>query len=301
MVQLSIVLMGKEVFRNYDDFYEEFDSNVKKYPNLRSYPKRYRELCDCDYLFLSFPKSGRTWVRYFLARYIEAAFETMFSLEFTPHRSWDKRRAIIRTPTINFSHNFFDFFQDYPVTPFIMDQQICWTKNLIFLVRDPLSTLVSFYNQKVFREQVVKASLQDFILSKQYGIERHSKLVLAFFNLFNKSTAPKMLIQYEHLIASPQRFMDLVKFLFGDVNLKAFESAIENSKFNAMQRFELSVDAFSLTNGRMGSTKESPDRSMLKVREGKVKNYPEALSTDFIENILKLPYTSRLMSIMENI
>ena len=290
------------MFKDYTNFFKEYEYNVKKYPSLRSYSKRYRELQDCDYLFLSFPKSGRTWVRYFLARYIEISFDTMFSLEFTHHRSWDKKRSIIRTPTINFSHNFFDFFQDYPVAPFVLDQQVCWTKNLIFLVRDPLSTVISFYNQKVFREQVVNASLKDFILSKQYGIERHSKLVLAFFNLFNKSTAPKMLLQYEHLTDSPQeKFLDLVRFLFGDVNQPAFEIALQKSSFHAMQKFELNENALSLTNGRMGSSEETPNKSMLKVREGKVNNYPDELTSEFLENLSKLPYTRRLTGIIKGL
>ncbi|MFW5895728.1 MAG: hypothetical protein ACOCT9_03180 [archaeon] len=58
-----------------------------------------------------------------------------------------------KSPVISFSHNYFDTFQDdIKNNIYITEKKILDKKKLIFLVRHPLDTQVSFYYHKKERQ-----------------------------------------------------------------------------------------------------------------------------------------------------
>ena len=250
-----------------------------------------------DVLALSFPKSGRTWVRYFLGKYIEKRYGAGFSLDFVADQSWDEKRLTMAIPKINFTHNFFDFFQETGESPRLIDTEIIARKRLVLLVRDPRDVAVSYYHHKRDKEKVFTGSLDDFFRSDIYGIERQSRFVLMMLDMFERHGGPKYFLTYEDLHGdAPKTFRDCLDFIFrSDIDEAAYAYALEESRFDNMQRDEIEASKSATGFNRLATPDWSGDRNALKVRTGKVSGYQSEMSERLKAEALALPDTGRLI------
>jgi len=224
---------------------------------------------------ISFPKSGRTWVRYFLMQYFASAYGTSEKLSF---RTLLKRHSAI--PRYQCDH--FDFTSSIPE----LEQQLksLAGQHVLFLVRDPRDVIVSLYKHSQNRQDLANTqglSLSDFVRHENLGVVH----IVSYMNTCLKSSElckTFTVVSYEELRnhAPKKSFLSILNFLEQlPVNQQAFDKAMKKSSFSAMKEAEISG---SHTDPALSAVdKKNPDS--YKVRTGKVGGYLTELSPEDIK------------------
>ncbi len=209
-----------------------------------------------DSALISFPKSGRTWVRFMLAsvgvetKYDHAGAETRDGRTFEQIRGrpakWSKRR-------------------------------------IVFLFRDPRDTAVSSYFQasKRLKEgRRFRGSLDEFIRDPRFGIEK-----IARFNLLWLESAPLfrdfMSVSYRGLQSDTQGELSrIVEFITGaQADESRVRRAVEDGAFDNMRRLELALGPAKDRRSRLGGG-DTSDSESLKARRGKVGGWSDYFSAE---------------------
>ena len=108
-------------------------------------------------------------------------------------------------PKIDFTRNFFDFFQDAGERPRLIDTDINARKRLVLLVRDPRDVAVSYSHHDHDQEKVFTGSLDDFVRSDIYRTERQSRFVLMMLDMFDRHGGPKHFLPMRTFTATRER------------------------------------------------------------------------------------------------
>ena len=236
-----------------------------------------------NYLCTS-PKSGRTWVRFFLANYLNlffqlrlrVTFKTMFLL--MPHDNLDEEKGV----------GVYDYYDDqrFPLlvaTHNRYDEARFTDKRVVFLYRSVHDMLVSNYFQhsRVFTEdRAWQGNLKEFIRSREFG----AGSVCNYLN----SWAPRLatgagrhIMSYEAIHENPDvAFASLLDFLEIPVDRACLQAAIAASSFEAMKKVEKETNVPGF-NFRFAPDDEESAR----VRKGKVGGYTDYLDADDITYI----------------
>lgn len=228
-----------------------------------------RQRAAAEYLIISQPNSGRTWLR------------VMIGNIFQELSGWNNID----------SHNISYFAELSPKLPYIKavherfknpaDYQ---NKKIILLVRDPRDSVISNYFLKIHRDKDKKwlgKSLSEFI--------RESSYIDDFIDLCNAwkkyRDIPKafLLLQYEkNKINTEQELKKVTNFLGLQVGSSSIQKAVNLASFENMRDKEIN---------RISQNQQTQDinQASLKMRKGKVSNYQDRLSSEdieFIENKL---------------
>ena len=252
--------------------------------DLRSANKA-TSLSICDYPIVSFPKSGRTWIRYFLGRYLSIEHGMPMDLEFIPQPYWTEERRSLDFPRIHFTHDWFDLNHSDRRTPGILYKDILDKKPVIFLLRNPMDTIVSYYYHKVKREKIVDSRELDitrFILDERYGLGRYCAWLDTMLDYISARTNV-MLLTYEGMVADMPREMNrMFDFMKIRGHRQGITAAAADSDFDNMQRAEIDAnrDPNVVGIGRLGMKDWSGDPAQLKVRKGKIGSWKDELSLD---------------------
>jgi hypothetical protein len=219
-------------------------------------------------IFISYPKSGRTWIRYMMEL---AAIDVEFS-----HDRTGSHRDDLGKP---FGGIHPENFRDRPT---------------IFMHRNPIDTAVSFYFQ-VHRRELVPGTWKyfrrypryaltgrwpprtvgDFVMHPGYGLEKVCRFNRAWLDHLN-GHRDALVFTYEDVVSSGEDVVSgLLRFL--GANPKDTEGLLEASKFERMRHLE-SKGAMgrALTPGIEG------DPESLKTRRGKVRGYVDYLDHETI-------------------
>lgn len=213
-----------------------------------------------DTIVISYPKSGRTWLRVMLDYLgIELHYDhDIANLAYHPTRDYGE---------------------------FEVDRNTYGDKRVILLVRDPRDTVVSSYFHAVKRQQVFEGSLSEYIRSPKFGIRK----ILQFQSTWIKSKdIPKgfLVVRYRDMHNDTMKILNaILRFLEVDtIGRRRLKSAVELFRFDNMQAFER-TGLFRLRYGRRLKPlgKDNADPNALKVRRGVVGGYVDYLSEEDIE------------------
>jgi hypothetical protein len=241
-----------------------------------------------DVYIVSYPKCGRTWLRYLLQNY--------FAATGTPVRHFrdSSVQAPEGGPVIKFEH---DLGNWVPAPSKLSSLAFNATKykdsKVIFLVRDPRDTLVSSWFHLTFREQVYRRSLSEFIRDDVLGISK----VVAFTNMWiSHRQVPEsfLLLTYEQFHRDAvSHFRTMLEFAGLPADRLATEKAVQESSFRKMQSSEKEGK---LREPWMKPGSRNSEKS-LKVRRGKVGSYRNELSDEdirFLDNFIERELTPDL-------
>lgn len=207
-----------------------------------------------DAITISFPKSGRTWLRYILANYYNLVFGTELSLNLD---------AVAEDGAckIKFTHdlNHLNFHKD---------------KKLIVLLRNPKDVIVSHYHHIVERAMRFKGNFGDFVKSKKYGF----KNLLRYYDCLEEKieNRNRIIIHYESMKENDFNEVErIIDFLGVKKDVISIKKACESSKFDRMRQVE---ERNELNDCRLSKLNKGR-----KVRKGKVGGYKDEVSPELID------------------
>ncbi len=222
---------------------------------------------DEGFVIVSFPKSGRTWLRTTLAKYIELYYSVPFNVEL------DNLPENI--PKIKFTH-------------IVHSIRNAKAKGIVVLLRDPRDVLVSYYYERTQRplksRKKFKGTISEFARSR-WGIRRivHflNKLVIYESNM-KKSNQKILYLTYESLKRNQEKEMTkLLKFLGLPTDRKILLKAINFSSFKRMQKMEKKgvFDSWRLSHLNKNNI------NSFKMRKGKIGGYVDELTPEEIRYV----------------
>jgi hypothetical protein len=229
-----------------------------------------------DAFFVSFPKSGRTWVRVFYNSY----FANVANLDFSLHGN-----VIPGMPEVIFTHdrwehrhliNWWHFVRGRHLIP----TKARRTKKIILMVRDPRDVVVSLYFHLSKRPHVFRwkpEPISAMLRSRDFGIASVVELMNGWLQEWRGQERFK-LMRYEDCRANDAReFRGLLEFLgVKQINERAFNDALIFCSFENMQKMEKTG---SFREKELSAANPS-DVESFKARRGKVGGFSEHFTPD---------------------
>jgi hypothetical protein len=203
---------------------------------------------------VSFPKSGRTWLRVILD-------DLKLSANYTHDGSGHSRVGHIE--------------ELEPASEAFAG------KTVVFLYRDPRDTVVSGYFQATKRVNTYTGSISDFIRDPRHGVEK-----IVRFNMEWLERGPalgKFLpVTYEELRADTAGTLTrIIDFIGAERPAEAIEAAVDEASFEKLKLKEASGE-LGARYGKAMMPADSSDPQSYKVREGVVGGFRKHLGEDDI-------------------
>ncbi|MEM0953512.1 MAG: sulfotransferase domain-containing protein [Pseudomonadota bacterium] len=230
----------------------------------------------CDYIFASYGKSGRTWVRVMISRYYQLAYQ----LPDNVLMGFDNfSRMNKNVPRIFFTHD--NYLRQF--TGNLDSKRDFYKKKTVLLVRKPQDVAVSQFFQWKYRMRPDKKSMNnypehdadisvyDFVKHKGKGL-RH---IIDFMNAWATeldNIDELLVVRYEDLRADPETEMAKVVTFLGMEPDAAFLSDVADFASVENLRKKEQENYFWRSGSRV-QAKDVNDPNTFKVRKAKVGGY----------------------------
>jgi len=236
---------------------------------------RARQLSGGDILFVSIPKSGRTWIRTFICAYFCEKVGRPFTLDPETYGA----------PRVIYTHDLFEQRTkarrwDMVRGKYLIPKRERDRLPVILLARDPRDAFVSLHIQLTRRtketpEALKRTSCSELLRDPAFGIESMIEVMNCWLAEW-RGRSDFLLLRYESLREAPATgFHDLIHWLGEEpLDEKAFASALRFSDFEQMQKLER-VGGFDSKILRAG---DRQDPESFKVRRGKIGGFEDYLS-----------------------
>lgn len=230
------------------------------------------------YSICSFQKSGRTWLRFFLANYINIHYKLDMVV--------DVRSVIDIIPAYTYNkliHYFNEIERIDSDIPLILVSHSAYKKYLffktpiIFIIRSVYDVIVSYYFHKSKHRSSFNGDISSFIKSEIYGV-RH---IVKYMNSWSKYlvNSGSLVVSYEDMQRDTNKtFVNIISFLNIDIDETALNLAIEQSSFDNMKRSEIDM-------GMQGHIYSVLDKNSRRMRSGIIGDYINHLDSEDIEYI----------------
>jgi Sulfotransferase domain len=247
---------------------------LRAVPGTISFRRKLRDaawLCDSDAVIVSYPKSGRTFVRAMLARLYQRKFgiNERHLLDFPM-----LRRESRLVPRVLFTHA--PDAIEHPDEPRIARSSYARRK-LILLARHPADTAVSRYyhlkhrSRDRARKRLGEQPLETFVCG-----EGGFPAIVHYLNLF-AAIPGVVILRYEDFIADPKGSLEELAAAIGlEVERDDIEDAVEFGKFENLKNREREGYFASARLRRM----RRADENSGKVRRGRPGGYRAELSPE---------------------
>jgi hypothetical protein len=228
-----------------------------------------------DVIVLSVGKSGRTWLRVLLNKYLSLHYGVPFSID-------DLHAVNPAIPSISYQHRLSPSLPKAPAwinrllenVP-LVTRRTLRRKKLVLLRRDPRDMIVSSYFQLTRRAsggtRLENTSISDYIRIPNRGIGARVRLMNQLYDMV-KDLPHYHGLTYEGMKADTAGELEkLLRFMGIEPNPQHVAAAVAFSDFDNMRRMEQNRE-FSKAMMRPG---DPADANSFKVRKGKVGGYLE--------------------------
>jgi hypothetical protein len=238
--------------------------------------EEFARLQRCDWVLMSWGKSGRTWLRVMLSRAytLKGGFEASELLDFDNLKKRDSS-----LPAVFFTHN--NYLRDY--TGNQRSKRHFQGKRIVLLVRDPRDVAVSQFFQWQYRMRPNKKFINDypphgasidawdFVLDKEAGVPR----IVDYFNGW-ASAMPELkdvlVVRYEDMRRQPAEVLaKILAFTHTDVTPQQVQEAVDFAAYENMKKME--QDSFFKGSGARVKPGDKANPESFKVRKAKVGGY----------------------------
>ena len=200
-----------------------------------------QELNECSTLILSFPRSGRTWMRFVLGHYIEKYYDVPFTKFLERHRGNG-------VPRISMRHDFMsttghipwnDYFKIQKNKKFIFTDKL-EDKKIVYLFRNPLDVLFSYwpYLQSIPYDNFKCKEYKDiieFAKDPEWGLQIIINFMNEMIEHYNVYAGSKFIITYEDMKKNNDSWKKLIKFICDNFDTVCYNYANELTNFSKMQ------------------------------------------------------------------
>jgi Sulfotransferase domain len=241
----------------------------------------YRKLRQADYVIVSFPQSGRTWLRTMLTRFYQARYG-IDEMRLLGLKNLNKLDPQI--PKVFFTHD--HYIRDY--TGHRDSKADFADKKIVLLVRDPRDTAVSSYHSLKYRPNPTRKGLNEIEADGDNApapfeyMQFRAGWAVDFMNSWQEELADparRLLVRYEDLRAEPAvHLRQVLEFLDANPTPAEIAEAVEFASFDNMRKLEETA-AFGSDDRRIVPGEASNPESF-KVRRGKVGGYRDYLSAE---------------------
>lgn len=222
-----------------------------------------------DVLVLSVGKSGRTWLRVLLNKYLADHFRVPFGID-------DLHRAHSAIPSVLYDHEMWSHYCDAGWLDRLLGANIAPAsvlrrKKVVLVYRDPRDVVVSMYFHKTRRSRRrMNVDIAQFIHDPHFGVAN----IVRVMNLWRARLAdhPQCLwLRYEDMKADPARELRrLLGFIGIDRPQPALvDEAVRFASFENMKKME----AENSFGSAILSARNVADPNSFKVREGSSGGY----------------------------
>lgn len=218
---------------------------------------------------LSYPKSGRTWLRLIIGKY--------FSLKYKE----DEESSLSLGQQLE-KYGLKNLIHTHASYTWVVKQELTLDQltdaPIILLKRNIKDTLVSYYHHFAYRNRKdrYEGSISDFLRSPQ-GVSQ----IKEFYNKTSKMNFI-FVTSYEDLHSNAFEVTKTVLHLLGEnVDTHLLHGAVEFCKFDNMQKYEKEQKLGISTNVQINPN----NVESFKVRQGKVNNFDNYLSKEDIQYI----------------
>lgn len=222
-------------------------------------------IAEADVVFISFPKSGRTFVRTQLAR----LFQRQYGIDERELLSFEiLRRAPPEVPRIAFTHGGDAMRRPDQIR---FDRRVFAGRKIVLLARHPGDIAVSRYfhlkhrSSNPGRQQLAAQPLDEFVWTKRGGIPS----IVRYLNLWAGEARERgdlLILRYEDFVDQPEQTLGRLAQFVGLSSSEAdIRDAVQFARFDNLKAKER--EGY-FSSGRMGPGR-SGDESSYKVRSGR--------------------------------
>lgn len=235
-----------------------------------------------DAFIISYPKSGRTWLRIMLGKYLSCIYEYEFNIDQDISEISSKNKNI---PYIAFVHDFSSNSSHkkrvrYLANNLPQNKAIYKNKKVVLLVRDLRDVVISYFFHCTQRDPIYSGTISQFIRDEQFGISK----AVEFLNIWHKNRkipTELIVVKYEDILNNPiGELLRVVHFLDLPVSQEAACSSVDFASFDNMKTLESSKD--SNTGSEYLGIKQNSSNEAYKVRKGKACGFTDYLSAQDI-------------------
>ena len=253
----------------------------------------------CEYIFASYGKSGRTWVRVMISRY----YQLVYKLPDNILMGFDNyTRLDSNIPKIFYTHD--NYLRTY--TGNVDSKKDFYDKKTVFLVRNPIDVAVSQFHQWKFRmrpdkkamnnypEHDADISVYDFVKHEGQGLGH----IIDFMNDWARelpNIKQLLVVRYEDLRARPEeQVARIVEFLGMEPNDEFIKDTVEFASVENLRKKE--QENYFWRSGSRMQAKDVNDPNTYKVRKAKVGGYRDYFDDDQVAE-LTTTVDSRLLPV----
>ena len=223
-----------------------------------------------DAYIISFPKSGRTWIRMLLAQAISQEYGKKLNLDLYK-MTWESDIPNIKTDprTGNYAQ--------FRGINFLGVKKMFKHKKIIFLVRNPKDVLVSYYYEWTKRRDLQYRGTLSAFIREDFTLPTIINFMNSWAKELEKRPQDVLLITYENLHNDPlKELQKTLKHLVISISDDNLRKAIALCSFENMQKMK--KNNIFAGDHRLQAININ-DSDSFKMRKGKVDGYKEELST----------------------
>ncbi len=264
------------------------EAQAHKLERWRRGREEYWKYRRCEYIFASYGKSGRTWVRVMISRYYQLAYKLPDNILM----GFDNYHRLNRQiPRIFFTHD--NYLRGY--TGNADSKKDFYDKKTILLVRKPQDVAVSQFFQWKYRMRPAKKamnkyppheadiSVYDFVKDPNQGMAH----IIEFMNAWAREL-PRirelLVVRYEDLRSRPEQEMArIVEFLGMEPSEEFLRDTVEFASVENLRKKE--QENYFWRSGSRVQARDVNNPDTFKVRKAKVGGYKDYFDDDQVAEL----------------